>query len=52
MRKMRNMNRVKVSEHGEEKKYDLRWRHRWKNNIKVDFIALWCVETVHEPGQG
>jgi hypothetical protein len=32
--------------------YDLRWRHRWKNNIKVDFKELWCVQTVHEPVQG
>jgi len=35
-----------------EKKKTLRWRHRWKNNIKVDFKELWCVQTVHEPGQG
>jgi hypothetical protein len=34
------------------KKYDLRWRHRWKNNVKVDFKELWCVQTVHEPGLG
>lgn len=33
-------------------KKTLRWRHRWKNNIKVDFKELWCVQTVHEPGQG
>jgi len=35
-----------------KKKKDLRWRHRWKNNIKVDFKELWCVKTVHEPGKG
>ena len=47
---MRSMNRIIVSR--PEKKKDLRWRHRWKNNIKVDFKELWCVKTVHEPGKG
>jgi hypothetical protein len=51
MRKMRSMNRVIVSKHGEEKNMT-RWRQRWKNNIKVDFKELWCVQTVHEPGLG
>jgi hypothetical protein len=34
--KMRNMNRIIVSK-PEIYIYDLWWRHRWKNNIKVDF---------------
>ena len=48
---MRSMNRIIGSKPGGGEKKTLRWRHRWKNNIKVDFKELWCVQTVHEPGQ-